>query len=599
MFGGAPVDALMIQLNRKISKTEIDGAPEYGKQREICPELSCLGQKRFSTLFEPAEKRRMVQMSPSSEQTPPFEQIPKNQSKQATPHRKGGRVSLVGAGPGNVGLLTLRGAELLGRCDVVLYDGLSNVELLTHAPTAEHVCVGKHGKTRLWTQPEIIDEMLRHALDGKHVVRLKGGDPAIFARTSEEVDAIRTAGISFEVVPGITAALAAGSYTGIPITHRGLASAVALVTGHEEPGKAESDLDWEALAKFPGTLVVYMGVTTAKTWTAQLIQGGKSADTPAAIIRRCSLPDQQVVHCSLGEVADRLSPASRIRPPVITIVGEVARLAESMTWFDQRPLFGQTVLVTRPVHQGDDLSNRLRDLGANVLVQPAIEIAPLDDFTAMDKSIASLGSYDTLVFCSRNGVTSFLDRVLQMGKDMRCLGHLCLAAVGSQTADALKEYRLVADLIPADHCGDSLAKDLDRGEAKRRCLVVRASRGSDEWIGELVARGHDIDQVIAYQNRDTARFDDTIVQLAVDQHIDWVTLTSSASVRSVYRVMGQQMKQMRIATLGPATTRTVEELGLCVDVQANPSTIESLVAAIASHDSAVSMTPPTTKDETS
>ena len=251
-----------------------------------------------------------------------------------------GAVYLIGAGPGDPGLLTLRGAELLAKADVVLYDGLSNPALLSHAPQAEQICVGKHGKSRIWKQLEIIDEILSHAKAGKIVVRLKGGDPAVFARTAEEAEAVLKEDIPLEIVPGITAALAAGSFAGIPITHRGLASAVALVTGHEEPSKSKSALDWDALARFPGTLVIYMGVTTAEFWTEALLRAGKAADTPAALVRRCSLPDQQTIHCRLDEVAEQLNPASRFRPPVIVILGAVTQLAETMNWIKDRPLLG-------------------------------------------------------------------------------------------------------------------------------------------------------------------------------------------------------------------------------------------------------------------
>jgi uroporphyrinogen III methyltransferase/synthase len=274
-----------------------------------------------------------------------------------------GRVYLIGAGPGDPGLLTLRGAQLLAQADVVLYDGLSNLELLFHAPRALHVCVGKHGQSRIWRQEEIIQEILRHAGQGKIVARLKGGDPAIFARTAEEIDALREAGIPFEIVPGITAALAAGSYAGIPVTHREIASAVALVTGHEEPSKLESSLDWIALAQFPGTLVVYMGVTSAETWTRLLIQGGKSPETPVAIVRRCSLPDQFTVRCCLKEVPTQLG-SGRIRPPVIVIIGEVARLGESTPQRPTLPLSGKTVLVTRPADQAESLGGPLRALSS-------------------------------------------------------------------------------------------------------------------------------------------------------------------------------------------------------------------------------------------
>ena len=285
-----------------------------------------------------------------------------------------GPVYLIGAGPGDPGLLTLRGAQLLAKADVVLYDGLSNTDLLRHAPSADHISVGKHGQTRIWRQEEIIDEILRHAEAGKSVARLKGGDPAVFARTAEEVAALKKAEISFEIVPGITAALAASSFAGIPVTHRGLASAVALVTGHEEPGKKESALDWQALARFPGTLVIYMGVTTAEAWTQALLDAGKAPETPTARIRRCSLPDQQSIRCRLDEVADRLTPAIKFRPPVIVIIGPVTELAESMDWISKRPLFGQTILVTRPADQASALAGPLRDLGATVLLLSLIHI---------------------------------------------------------------------------------------------------------------------------------------------------------------------------------------------------------------------------------
>ena len=371
-----------------------------------------------------------------------------------------GPVYLIGAGPGDPGLLTLRGAQLLAKADVVLYDGLSNTDLLRHAPSADHISVGKHGQTRIWRQEEIIDEILRHAEAGKSVARLKGGDPAVFARTAEEVAALKKAEISFEIVPGITAALAASSFAGIPVTHRGLASAVALVTGHEEPGKKESALDWQALARFPGTLVIYMGVTTAEAWTQALLDAGKAPETPTALIRRCSLPDQQSIRCRLDEVADRLTPASKFRPPVIVIIGPVTELAESMDWISKRPLFGQTILVTRPADQASALAGPLRDLGATVLLQPAIEIGPPESWTDVDQAIESLKEHDTIIFCSHNGVRSFLGRMLERGKDVRELANTTIAVVGSKTADSLKEYHLRADFVPHEFRAESLAKEL-------------------------------------------------------------------------------------------------------------------------------------------
>ena len=500
-------------------------------------------------------------------------------------------VSLIGAGPGDPGLLTLRGAELLARCDVVLYDGLSNQEMLRHAPTAEHICVGKHGQIRIWRQDEIIAEMLRHATAGRRVARLKGGDPAVFARTAEEVDALREAKIPFEIVPGITAALAAGSYAGIPITHRGLASAVALVTGHEEPSKQQSSLDWDALAKFPGTLVVYMGVTTAETWTSALIEAGRPTDTPAAIIRRCSHVDQQVIHCPLGEVAERLTPASKIRPPVIVIIGPVTALASTMNWFDRRPLHGQRVLVTRPADQADALAAPLRELGAVTLEQAAIEIAAPPSWDEVDRAISQLDDFDVLVFCSRNGVKYFIERLLEHGLDTRRLAAVKLAVVGSQTAAALKFYHLHADLVPSEFHATALAETICDHPELQRCLLVRASRGKDDLPTSLRAAGKEVQQVVAYTHGDVAVADETIIQAMRQGQLDWVTVTSSASARNLVHLFGDMLKQCRLASLSPLTSATLRELGLEVTVEADPATVPALVQAICDYPTDASLPP--------
>ncbi|MGB7345384.1 MAG: uroporphyrinogen-III C-methyltransferase [Pirellulaceae bacterium] len=496
-----------------------------------------------------------------------------------------GIVYLIGAGPGDPGLLTLRGAELLGRSDVVLYDGLSNADLLRHAPSAQHICVGKHGQQRIWRQEEIIAEMLRHAAAGLKVARLKGGDPAVFARTAEEVDALRDADVSFEIVPGITAALAAGSYAGIPVTHRKLASAVALVTGHEEPGKSESALDWDALAKFPGTLVIYMGVTTAQSWTNSLITAGKSPDTPVALVRRCSHNDQQTIHCRLDEVAERLTPASKFRPPMIAILGEVTRLAESMSWAEHRPLFGQTILVTRPADQAETLASPLRELGAHVLLQPVIAIGPPDDWTDVDSAIAELNACEILIFCSRNGVRFFLDHMLHKVGDIRHLQAPDIAAVGSQTANALREYYLTADIVPEDFSADSLAKLLSPGVEGMKITIVRASRGKDTLADSLKSAGADVTQVVAYNNTDVKEADAKITAAMRAGQIDWVTVTSSATAENLHRLFGEDLKQTKLASLSPITSKTLTNLGYEVAAEADPYTMQSLVQAIENHHS--------------
>ena len=491
-----------------------------------------------------------------------------------------GRVYLIGAGPGDPGLLTLRGAELLGRSDVVLYDGLCNPEILQHARRAEHICVGKHGQSRIWNQDEIVAEILNHARAGRSVARLKGGDPAVFARTAEEVQALHQAGVSVEVVPGITAALAAGSYAGIPVTHRKYASAVALVTGHEEPGKTESALDWDALARFPGTLVIYMGVTTAAVWTKALMDAGKSPDTPAALIRRCSHPDQQTVRCRLADVAEQLVPASKMRPPVIVILGKVTELASTMNWVERRPLFGTTVLVTRPADQAESLARLLRDQGATVYLQPAIQTGPPHDWGPVDAAIQSLATYDSVVFCSQNGVRYFLQRMISSGLDGRAFGHAKIAVVGSQTAKSLADFHLQADIIPTDFRAESLAGDLAPNASGSKVLIIRASRGRDVLKDALENAGADVDQVIAYSHQDVAVADKQIVQLASAGKIDWITVASSATAENLQKMFGSTLGKSRIASLSPVTSQTLADLGIKVSAEASSYTMQGLVEAI-------------------
>lgn len=507
---------------------------------------------------------------------PPFLSVESPRLRQSS-----GFVALVGAGPGHPELLTLRGKKWLSRCDVVLYDGLSNTEMLVHAPQAECICVGKHGQSRIWKQAEIIEEILRHAESGKTVVRLKGGDPAVFARTSEEVDALVDANISFEIVPGITAALAAGSYAGIPITHRGIASAVALVTGHEEPGKPKSALDWSALAAFPGTLVIYMGVTTAEVWTRALIDAGKPPETPCALLRRCSLNDQQQIHCRLDEVVSHLKPASQFRPPVITIVGEVTNLAEKMDWFSHRPLHGKTIMVTRPADQADELAGPLEDLGATVVRQSVIAIQPPEDWSEVDGAIESLGSFDMVIFVSTNGVRYFLDRMAELGKDARAFGAAKIAVVGGATARCLTDYRLTADCIPDDFTAQGLLETLQSESLRKtRVLIIRANRGSDQLPSGLKELGATVDEVAAYQNVDVAEVDELVRSRLRDGDFDWVTVTSSATAKNLYRLFGNDLQKCQLAAISPITAEVLEGFGLQVPAIADPYTMAGLADAV-------------------
>jgi len=489
------------------------------------------------------------------------------------------RVYLVGAGPGDPGLITLRGVEVLRQADVVFYDYLVNPRILQHVrPQAEKVCLGRHGGERLWPQAEINARVVAAAQQGRTVVRLKSGDPLIFGRAGEETAALTAAQIPFEIVPGITAALACGAYAGVPLTHRDYASAVALITGQEGEQKPDVQLDYAALARFPGTLVFYMGVTTAKHWSAALIAAGKSAATPAVIVRRCAWPDQTAYHCTLATVAEQIA-AQRIRPPVLVIVGEVAGLAPVTSWFMERPLFGQRVLVTRPSEQSAALSELLLANGADCLLQPAIQIGPAPDEQAVTAVIERLPEFDWIVFSSANGVTSFLDRVLA-NRDLRALGAAKLAVIGPGTAAALAEYRLRADLQPAEFRAEALAESLAQATAGKRCLLIRASRGREVLAEQLTAAGASVEQVVTYASIDVTQPDpDIAAQLAAGK-IDWVTVTSSAIARSLAKLFGSALSRAKLASISPITSATLRELGLEPAVEATEYTMPGVVQAI-------------------
>jgi uroporphyrinogen III methyltransferase/synthase len=492
-----------------------------------------------------------------------------------------GRVYLVGAGPGDPGLLTLRGAECLRSADVVLYDYLACPELLTHIHAgAERMCLGRHGHGRLMSQIEINEAMIRHAKNGRTVVRLKGGDPAIFARLAEELAALNAAGVPYEIVPGVTAAQAASSHASIPLTDRDEASCVAFVTGREKHEQSSADsLDYAALARFPGTLVFYMGVTTAATWSRALIDHGKRADTPAAIVRRCSLPDQQVFFTTLGELGEAVR-TKKLRPPAVVIVGEVAQERDVSNWFTTRPLFGRTVLITRPEQQSDDLAARLRNLGANVLRQPAIEIGQPTDWTPVDQTIDRLPEFDWLVFSSSNGVEYFLGRLLALGHDMRRLSSVQLASIGPGTAAALAEFHLKADLQPDTYRAESLAEALTPSTSGKRVLLIRASRGREVLAEMLTAAGAIVEQVVVYESRDVETADEDIACALAARNIDVTTVTSSAIAHSLVRLFGDDLRKTRLAAISPVTASTLTELGFAPAIVAGTYTTQGLIDAI-------------------
>lgn len=490
-----------------------------------------------------------------------------------------GKVYLVGAGPGDPGLITWRGVECLRAADLVLYDYLANARLLVHAsPGAELVCLGRHGQGRLMAQCEINARMVEAARQGRCVVRLKCGDPMIFARGAEEVDALAEANVPFEVVPGITAALAASSFAGIPLTHRDVSSAVALVTGQESSAKAAEAIDYGRLADFPGTLVFYMAVTSVRQWAADLLDRGMPGDTPVAMVRRCSWPDQTIWRCRLADTADEVE-RQQLRPPIIFVVGAAADMEAPIGWFTQRPLFGQRFLVTRPRDQNETLQRQLEALGAETLAQPAIEIGPPDDWAAVDAALSRIESYDWLVFSSVNGVQYLLDRLVDRHGDLRRLAGVRLAAIGPATVEQLQRYHLRADLAPHEYRAEALAEALAHDARGKRFLLARASRGREVLREILVAAGADVEQVVVYGSRDVPKVDADIRRQLAQGAIDWVTVTSSAIARSLVQLLGDDLRRAKLISISPITSATLRELGFEPTVEATEYTVEGMIDA--------------------
>jgi uroporphyrinogen III methyltransferase/synthase len=493
-------------------------------------------------------------------------------------------VALVGAGPGHPGLLTLRAAELLARADFVLYDDLLPPALLAHAPpSARLMCVRELHPEHARRGPLAVAALLDAARRGLRVVRLKGGDPFVFGRGGEEAEALREAGIPFEVVPGVTAALGAAACLGVPLTQRRLSSAVALVTGHELPDKSDA-LDWSILARFPGTLAVYMGLSRLPHVVAALLAHGKDAATPAVCVHRATTPQQRSVTATLADLPDAVRAAG-LTAPALVLIGPVVALRERLRWFEGRPLFGRRVLVTRPRGQADDLRRRLEELGAEVLLLPAVEVREPDDFTAVDRALLGLGRYQWVVFTSVNGVHAFVRRLRALGRDLRALGAVKLAAIGPVTADALRGYHLEPDLVPERYQSEDLAAALRERVRSCRVLLARADRGREllrEQLGEVA----EVEQVAVYAQVDAVTPDETVLAALRGGHVDYVTLTSSNIARALIRALDEAALaplrdgRARLVTISAVTSAAVRELGLPVAAEATEATTAGVVAVL-------------------
>ncbi|MDX6724813.1 MAG: uroporphyrinogen methyltransferase / synthase [Solirubrobacteraceae bacterium] len=476
-----------------------------------------------------------------------------------------GTVYLVGAGPGDPGLLTARALELIARADVILHDRLIPAEALTGArDAAEVIDVGKVGGGEQVPQDETTRLLVARALDGRSVVRLKGGDPFVFGRGGEEAQACAAAGVPFEVVPGVTAGVAAPAYAGIPVTQRGVASAVAFVTGHEDPAKPETAIDWPALAAFPGTLVFYMGVRQLPQIAERLIAAGRGAGEPAAVVQRGTLPGQRTVRAPLSGIAGA-AEAAGVRAPAITLVGPVAALHEELGWLEQRPLSGRTIAVTRARAQASALAARLRELGASVVEAPAIRVEPLE------ADVPALAAYDLLCVTSPNGAHELMRRV----RDARDLAGPRIAVIGPGTARALREHGIEADIVPTRSVAEGLVEALAELPVKR-ALIARAEEARDVLADALRARGAEVD-VLALYRTVAEPLDDGARAAALGA--DYATFTSASSARFFHEAAGT-LDGPRLVSIGPATSAALRDLGSEPDVEAADHTPDGLVAAL-------------------
>lgn len=501
-----------------------------------------------------------------------------------------GKVYVVGAGPGDPKLLTIRGRECLEQADVVLYDYLANPAILGHAPeAAERIYVGRRGKGTYPAQEDISRLLIERAREGKVVVRLKGGDPFVFGRGGEEAEALASAGIDFDVVPGVTAAIAAPAYAGIPVTHRALASTVTFVTGHEDPAKPSMAVDWPNLATSRGTLVVLMGMKNLPAIVANLTAHGRSADTPAAIIRWGTRTSQHTVVGTLADIVGK-AEAAGMEPPTVIVVGDVVRLRSQLNWFESRPLFGKRVLMTRAKEQAGELAGLLSAYGAEPIEAPTIRIVPPADWAPVDQAISDIGTYNQVIFTSVNGVIRFMTRLSENGLDARCLAGRQVCCIGPRTAQELEKFGVKADVVPADYQAEGVIEVLGRQPVNgRRILIPRAEVAREMLPDELRARGAHVDVVPVYRTVIPREDGEEWRRLLADGHVHLVTFTSSSTVRHFVAMVGGAdrarllLRTVLVAVIGPITAKTAEEMGLTVSIMPGENTIPAMVEAMVRH----------------
>lgn len=489
-----------------------------------------------------------------------------------------GRVAFVGAGPGAADLLTLRAVDRLRCADVIVHDSLVPARLLDDVnPAAERIQVDREQEQR--PSPGMVTGRLlaRLALEGRTVVRLKGGDPTVFARLAEELEPLRQAGVEVELVPGITAALAAAAAAGAPLTSRDAASSLTLVTGREADGKADG-IDFRALAKLPGTLAVYMGVEQVGRWSRDLLGAGLPADTPVTVVSRCSLPDQRVGQTTLGECVGDVSRRGW-RPPAMMLVGVAAPPASG-------PLRGRLVLATRPAGQEGEFAAAIRAAGGECLNVPLVRITDPPTWQPLDEALRRADSYDWIVFASVNGVRRFVRRLTALGRDGRALGTARLAAVGPATRAELEAAGFRCDLVPERFSSEGLAAALGPRARRGRYLLVRAGQGRDVLRHDLESRGHEVDEVVAYESLPLPALAPEVLADVDAAPVAWIVLTSPAIADAAVRLFGTRLRSWHVATISPLTTAALARHGIEAVVEATEATAAGLVDAIVRHEAA-------------
>jgi len=497
---------------------------------------------------------------------------------------KAGKVYLVGAGPGDPGLISVKGLDFLKKADVIVYDRLLDERLLdSAASTAEKIYAGKAVGEHTRPQAEINRLLVTKAREGKTVVRLKGGDPFVLGRGGEEADFLAQNRVPFEVVPGITSAIAVPAYAGIPVTHRGLSSSFAVITGHEDPVKQDSSINWEKLATGVDTLIFLMGMKNLLEIVSKLVEFGRPADTPVAVIKEGTRPEQETVVGSLEDIVAKVKNKD-LAPPAIIVVGEVVRLRDRLRWFDNRPLFGRRILVTRARRQSSALSQLLYERGANPIELPAIDIQPITDSTELDEAVSNIKRYHWIIFTSVNGVAAFWQRLNDLKLDSRALSGLQIGAIGPATAEALAAGGVTPDYIPETYTTEGIISGLAcRDVTGQHFLLPRADIADRELVRGIRKLGAEVHEVTAYHTLPASESIAEARRMLVSGEIDVITFTSSSTVTNLVAAFQDEalpVNQAKIACIGPKTAETATKAGIKVDILSGEQTISGLVEAI-------------------